>query len=303
MRLAIIINPTSGRSGNRDSAELLRVEHARRLIDRPRVEADIVLTTSRGHGAELARSYVSRNFDVVMAWGGDGTVNEIAGPLIGTQTALGIIPFGSGDGLARSLGLYTNASSAFAAAVTGPVADIDVGYLGDRHFLNVAGIGFDAAIATSFNKSIQRGAAGYVARILGMVWSYRPARYRLVLDGQSREGGFFLVAFANGREYGNHLVLAPNADPSDGWLDVALVDDGSPLRQLWRARRLCVTPGRPAEGLTRTRIRAASVYGNPLVCHVDGESFETAGKLDVRIAPGALRVRGIAAGMAERMRR
>jgi diacylglycerol kinase (ATP) len=293
MRLAIIINPISGWSGSRESAGRLRLAHARRLIDRPRVDADIVLTAAQGHGAELARGYVAKNFDVVMAWGGDGTVNEIAGPLIGTQTALGIIPSGSGNGLARSLGLRTDTAAAFAAAVAGPTGHIDVGYMGERHFLNVAGIGFDAAIASSFNTGAKRGALGYVTRILRMVWSYRPDHYEITLDGQTRDSTMFLVAFANGREYGNHLVLAPDANPHDGWLDAVLVDDGPPLRQLWRARRLSVMPRRPAEGLSRRRIRTASVRGHRLTCHVDGESFEAAGALHVKLAPGALLVRGI----------
>jgi diacylglycerol kinase (ATP) len=294
MRLAVIINPIAGRTGRRADGGAVRMEHARLLVDRPDIEAELVLTTASGHGAELARAFVARDFDVIVAWGGDGTVNEIAGPLIATRTALGIVPSGSGDGLARSLGLHADAAGAFAAAMAGTVGAIDVGYLGDRHFLNVGGIGFDAAIADSFNRGARRGGLGYVGRVLQMVWWYAPERYRVIFfDGQIRDAPAFLLVFANGREYGNRMVIAPDADPTDGWLDMAVADDGAPLYQLWRARRLFFRQRQPVRGLTRTRVRTATVEGARLLCHVDGESFQTSGALQVRITPQALRVRGL----------
>src|SRR4029453_7256172 len=124
-----------------------------------------------------------------------------------------------------------DAAGAFAAAMSGTVGGIDVGYLGDRHFLNVGGIGFDAAIADSFNRSARRGGLGYVGRVLQMVWSYTPERYRVILEGQIRDATAFLLVFANGREYGNNMVIAPDADPTDGWLDMAVADDAAPLPQ------------------------------------------------------------------------
>lgn len=303
MRLAVIINPISGRTRGRADQGAVRMEHARLLLGRRDIEAELVLTTARGHGAELARAFVARDFDVVMAWGGDGTVNEIAGPLIATRTTLGIVPFGSGDGLARSLGLRADPAGAFAAALAGPVAEIDVGYLGDRHFLNIGGIGFDAAIADSFNRSGRRGGLEYVRRVLQMVWSYKPERYRVSLDGETRDATAFLLAFANGREYGNHMVIAPDADPVDGWLDMAVVDGAAPLHQLLRARRLFFRPRQPVSGLTRTRVRSATVEGARLLCHVDGEAFQTSGALRVTIIPRALRVRGLSPAKSPRTTR
>jgi diacylglycerol kinase (ATP) len=102
-----------------------------------------------------------------------------------------------------------------------------------------------------------------------------------------------VAAFANAKQYGNGLVLSPDADPTDGWLDSVVVDDGPAWRQIWRVRRLAIGKRRPTRGLHRRRVRAASVSGDPLVCHVDGETFETSGTLDVSIRPGALRVAGI----------
>ena len=295
MKLAIIINPISGRRGHLADAGASRYAHAQRLIALPDVEADVVLTTAKGHGAALAQSYVSQGYDVIVAWGGDGTVNEIAGPLIGTPTALGVVPSGSGDGLARGLGLPSDPDRALRAALRAPSAAdaIDVGYLGDRHFLNIAGIGFDAAMATVFNQSRRRGGMGYVKNGLRRVWSYESLGYALRLDDEVRDGRHFLVAFANGREYGNGIILAPNADPRDGWLDVVTVDAGPAWRQLWRSRRLAIGRDRSAEGVHRARVRSATVSGERLHCHVDGETFEASGSLDVRIRPRALRVCGL----------
>lgn len=293
MRIGIVINPISGSTGHLAETVTQRMAHARRLIDRPNLEAEIVTTMGRGHAVELSRQFVERGFDVVMAWGGDGTVNEVAGPLIGSRTALGVIPSGSGDGLARSLGLERKPDVAFADALSGQVRAVDVGYLGDRHFLNVAGVGFDAAVADHFNRGRRRGALGYLIRVPTMLWGYTPKAYEVQFDGRDASGVHLLVAFANGREYGNHMMLAPHANPHDGWLDAVIVSGGSPWRQLWRARRLAFSPDRPAAGISRTRVKTAVVAGAALMCQVDGETFEASGRVDVRIAPAALRVCGL----------
>jgi len=293
MRLAVIVNPVSGRAGSRRASAGERQQLAARVLRDVGVEAEVVLTRARGHGAELARAFVDRAFDRVIAWGGDGTVNEIAGPLIGSHTALGIVPSGSGDGLAHGLGLDTRPDQALAAALRQPVTPIDAGWLGARHFLNVCGIGFDAAVAQGFNTRETRGALGYVKGLLSGIWRYRPESYQIDAGGTRFEGPRFLVAFSNGCEYGNRLVLTADAHPADGWLDAVIVDAGTPIRQLWRARRLAVGVRRPAAGIHRLRVQQARISGERLVCHVDGETFETRGSIDVRIQPKAIGIAGV----------
>lgn len=308
MTAAIIVNPVSGRDGSRagtvrDAHGVLSVskdagERRRALAARAAasagVAAEIVLTERPGHATALARAFAGRGTDVVVAWGGDGTANEVAGALIGTRTAMGVVPDGSGNGLARGLGLPLDAERALGQALGGATSRIDVGYLGARHFLNIAGIGFDATVSAAIDRRPVRGALAYFVLGARLVWSYRPASYRVELPGGVREGPHFLVAFANGREYGNAATLAPDADPADGWLDVVAVTGGSAYQQIWRARRLVMGHRRPAHGVFRGRAQAARVSGKTLVCHVDGEAFETSGSLDVRIEPGALLVRGSA---------
>lgn len=265
---------------------------ARQLVSTSGADAEIVLTTARGDATRFAQTFVSRNFDRIIGWGGDGTMNEIAGPLCGSRTALGIVPSGSGDGLARSLRLPREPERALKIALERPAAAVDVGFLGDRHFLNVGGIGFDAAVARDFNSGLRRGGLRYVVGSLSRVWSYRSEPYEIALGQETLSGEQFLVAFANGREYGNGIVLAVDADPRDGWLDVVVMSGGTVARQLWRARRAVIGRRKPVDGVYRTRVTAASVSGAHLLAHVDGETFETSGTLNVRLEPGAIRIAG-----------
>jgi diacylglycerol kinase (ATP) len=267
---------------------------ARRFADRRRtIDLETVVTTAPGHAIELARGFVARRFDVVIAWGGDGTANEVAGPLIGTTTALGIVAEGSGDGFARGLGLPREADAALTAATDRPGVPVDVGHFGNRHFLNVAGVGFDGEVAHAFHaEGTRRGGLSYVRHGLQLAWSYRGQPYSLTLDGRHSDETLYLLAFANGREYGNGAILAPDADVSDGWLNVILLEKGPLWRQLWRARRIKFAVHRPAQGIRRFRVQSARVEARHLRCQVDGEPFDAAGAVDVRIAPGALRVAG-----------
>jgi diacylglycerol kinase (ATP) len=293
MPIGIIINPISGAGGRHADAareRRARAEHGALALG---ADVEIAMTSARGHAAELAAGFAARGMDVV-AWGGDGTVNEAAGPLIGGPQAIGIVPSGSGDGLARGLGLSLDPSEALVFALGEHARAIDVGIIANRHFLNIAGIGFDAAIATRFNQQGQRGLMGYMRAGLPLIWSYRAPRYRFSLDdGPSVDGARLLIGFANAPTYGNGLVLDADADACDGWLDVVVADAGPWWRQLWRARRLSIGLRKPAEGVHRARARTARVSGERLVCHVDGETFETSGEIEVRIRPGALRVKGL----------
>ena len=288
MSVGVIVNPVSGRRGRRGGEA--RVALARRILDACRIDAEVVATRAPGHGAELAAGLLAAGADLIVAWGGDGTINEVAGPLIGSRAALGIVPSGSGDGLALGLGLPIDPARALEVAVSGRARPMDVGFLGSRHFLNVAGIGFDAHVARAFNGAGKRGALNYVRHSLSLVWGYRSPAYEIDLDGHALSGPRFLIGFANAREYGNRLVLDQHADPFDGWLNAVVVDAGPPAIQIWRARRLAIGTGQPAAGIVRKRVKQARIAGAQLMCHADGETFSTSGSIDVTIRAAALRV-------------
>lgn len=290
-RAGVIINPISGRGGHRPGEAERRRAFVARETTAAGCAADIRVTTAGGQAAELARACVEAGCDVVIAMGGDGTVNEVAQALVGGVVPLGIVPCGSGDGLARGLGLPARRREALRVALGGETARIDVGYANDELFLNIAGIGFDAEVGHAFAGLSTRGALGYVTRTIRLVWTYQAVVYDADLDGRRRTGPKFLIGFANAPEYGNWAVLSPDADVRDGLLDAVLFDAGSPLGQMWRARRLFWNRRAPARGLERLRVRTAEVTGGRLVYHLDGEPRETSGPLRVRVAPRALPVR------------
>lgn len=296
MRVGVIINPVSGTHGRRTRSGDQRVALAQRFAaERASIVVETAVTTRAGHAVELSREFAARAFDVVVSWGGDGTANEVAGPLIGTPTALGVVAEGSGNGFARGLGLPLDAEAALAAAVDRPAVAIDIGYLDGRHFLNIGSIGFDAEVALAFSADGggRRGALRYVVHGLREAFAYRARPYVLTLDGRRSEEQLFLLAFANGREYGNGAILAADADARDGWLNAVLLEDGPLWQQFWRARRMTVGVDRPARGIRRARVRTARVEAPLLRCQVDGEPFEATGSVDVRVAPGALRMAGL----------
>lgn len=257
------------------------------------IDTEVVATTGPGHAAELAAEYVANGYDRIAIWGGDGTINEAAGPIVGSNTALGIIRGGSGDGLSRSLRLPADPFDAVRTALCAEARPVDVGLLGGRHFLNIAGIGFDAEVARRFHRRTRRGIHGYVEEAIGTLFSYRCASYAVSAAGRTFTGPRFVVAFGNGREYGNGFVLTPEARCDDGWLDMVVVEAGSVLGTLWKARRLAFRRMAPAAGVWRGLVKEAVVRGDRLVAHVDGEPFEATGKLEIRIRPGAIRVAGV----------
>lgn len=290
-RIAIIINPISGRTGSRPGETACRGRLAEETAAALGAVVDVHLTNAPGHATALARTAVAGGANIVVAMGGDGTVNEVARALIGTSVALGIVPCGSGDGLARGLGLPTDRRTALETALMGDTRRIDVGYANNQPFLNVAGVGFDAEVGRLFATRAKRGAIGYILMSAQHVWTYVSANYDVQFDEVRRTGPMFLVGFANSAEYGNGAILAPGADVQDGVLDVLIVKAGSAFGQMWRARRLYWRPGAPAAGMERLRTRTARISGDRLMYHLDGEPFETAGSIEIRVERQALAVK------------
>ena len=174
--ILFIVNPISG-SGHKESA-LKAIE---RYLDRDRFNSEICYTEYAGHGAEIAREAASRGIDIVVAVGGDGTVNEIAGSLVGTETALAIIPCGSGNGLARHLQIPMNPVSAVKFINTGTIARLDHGTINGRPFFCTCGVGFDAFISMKFAEAGRRGPATYVEKTLVDGLRYKTETYRITI--------------------------------------------------------------------------------------------------------------------------
>jgi YegS/Rv2252/BmrU family lipid kinase len=290
MNAAIIINPIAG-TGPTDAGA--RVDLARRALADARLEGEVVVTERHGHGRVVAADLARRGFDPVVAWGGDGTINEVGSALVGTAAALGIVPYGSGNGLSRELGLSRRPAEALRAALTGRPRPFDVGELAGRHFLNIGGVSFDAEVARRYNERPpgRRGIWPYVSVTLGALRGYVPDDYRVLLDGVPHDGRYFLAVFANSPQFGSRVRIAPGARPDDGWLDAVLVDHRSMLGQIWRAR-YALTDVRRAPGLVCRPFREATIEGTSrLRCQVDGEVFTAGERVEVKVHPGAIRLR------------
>jgi diacylglycerol kinase family enzyme len=262
----VIINPMSG--PGRGSAETRgrdRLARAQQVLRDAGTPYRIELTSGPGHGEALAREALAARASLVCAWGGDGTANEIASVLAFSSVPLGLVPNGSGNGLARELGVSLKPSAALRQALTGTDRLLDVGEIGGRLFFNVAGIGFDAHVARLFNQSgRRRGFLAYIKTSMVELFRYDAQRYlitlppcavspgRLPLDalpsdtrpsgtrpsGEVLQRDALMVVIANTAQYGNGARIAPQAKPDDGRLDLVVVTAQSALASMWQSRRM-----------------------------------------------------------------
>jgi len=287
------VNPLSGAGATPGVAER-RVALLTARFAVANVAGAVHLTLRPGHAGELAHAAVAAGVGTVIAWGGDGTINEVGTALAGTRTVLGIVPAGSGNGFASEIGVPTLPQAAIDVALHGRDRPIDAGEMDGRLFFNIAGIGFDAVIAEQFNlQSLgRRGMGPYVRIGLRETFRYRAVRYRIVLDEEELVTSALLIAFANGREYGNRILLAPHARMDDGKLEAMVVEDRPPLARLWSGRHLALGTVDKAPRVIARSIRSARVEADgDLLYHLDGEIGRARGSVSVRIREKLLTVR------------
>jgi diacylglycerol kinase family enzyme len=232
----------------------------------------------------------------VIAVGGDGTVNEVAQGLLGSRAALGVVPVGSGNGLARALRLPLRPAGALAALEAGVRRPIDGGRLNGGLFINVAGTGFDAAVGAAFDRAGQdgsrRGFVGYVRLSLAEIRRFRPPRLVLEANGERRELRPLIVTFANGPQYGAGAVINPGGKLDDGRLEAVFFEyEGSIARVLLAAPRLFVGGlDRVAEYGRVSGTRITVTADSPLEVHRDGDPVEPSDRIEVELVPRALDV-------------
>ena len=218
-KIVFIINPISG-TGSKDAIPGLIGER----IDTERYAYEIVYTEYAGHASEITKDCVARGIDIVVAVGGDGTVNEVARALVGSATALAIIPCGSGNGLARHLMLPTTVERTLDIINEGVIHDLDYGVINGHPFFCTCGMGFDAFISKKFAEAGKRGKLTYLENVLKEGMRYEPETYSISLDGgEPMEYEAFLISIANASQYGNDAYIAPQASMADGLLDIVIM--------------------------------------------------------------------------------
>lgn len=294
MKATVVINPIAGpgRSRTLDACSAL----AQTSLGRAGYNVDVCITTGPDDAQRFATAAVNAGHELVVAWGGDGTVNGVGAALAGTPVAMAIIPGGSGNGLARDLGVPLDAPSAFEVAGRGTTRSIDAGELNGSLFFNVAGIGLDARIADRMAlPGARRGLLGYVVATLSELPNYRPRDYAIAFplgEAAPISSPALFVALANSRQYGNGAQIAPKALLDDGKLDIVVV---RPLSFMGVASRIPAffdgTLKADEDVLMRTVAEAAISSDEDLWFHVDGEPRRGSTTVVLRTRPRTLVVR------------
>ncbi|MCQ2347601.1 MAG: YegS/Rv2252/BmrU family lipid kinase [Paludibacteraceae bacterium] len=284
--IAFIINPISGGVNKRKLPKQIEKE-----LDHSRWMENIVFTDYAGHATELARQYATMGFDAVVAVGGDGTVNEVVCGLRDTNTALGVIPTGSGNGFARHIGMSLRFSRAMEQINNGEIIKADYGLVNDYPFVCTCGIGFDALIADHFANAGSRGMKTYMQNILRDLFSYQPETYIIKGDGVELSPQAFLVTFANANQWGNDAFIAPKASIQDGKMDIAVLSKFPLIAAPSLAFNLFTKRIDTDKFMNTIQTKDVTVIREkegPM--HVDGEPKQMPKELHIRIVEDGLRV-------------
>jgi diacylglycerol kinase (ATP) len=284
-KLRYIINPKSGVKRNLDLAAM-----ANEMTDKLQYDFEVVLTKAAKHATELAKESAGIA-DVVVAVGGDGSVNEVAKGLIGSKTALGIIPMGSGNGMARHLTIPVITKDAFHLINNGRIDTIDTMEVNNEFAIGTIGIGFDAHVAHLFASSPKRGYGTYVKLVLSEFYKYKPVTYNITVDSETFDSECFLLTFANSSQFGNNAVIAPHADVQDGIIDVSMMKKFPFFlapHLIWRLMNNSIHKSR---FFTMKQGRSIRVRNQRILQgHIDGEPVTFSGDINVKINPMSLNV-------------
>lgn len=286
-KILFLINPISG---TRQKNQLPRMIDE--LTDKKIFDVEVIITKYKGEATEIVRRKLIDNYRYFVAVGGDGTVNEIAKALINTQGILGIIPVGSGNGLARHLQIPLQPEQAIKLINRQSYQAIDCGLINDIPFFCTCGVGFDALIGEKFAQCKGRGLSNYVKTTILEYFNYKPELYQITIDDErtiSRPA--FLITFANGSQYGNNAYIAPKADIRDGKLDICIL---SPFR-LYKAPGIGIRLF--AKNIHRSSLmyteRASKIVlqrSSEGVVHFDGEPCRMGEKLEISVINKGLNV-------------
>ena len=284
--IVFIVNPKSGVERQKEISRAVTAH-----LDPKLYTHEILNTQYAKHGTELARAAAAKGAYAVVAVGGDGSVNDIAHGLVGTSTILGIIPKGSGNGMARTMGIPLDVAAAVQLINRGKVGTIDVGYANEQLFVSNAGVAFDALISKKFAKSKKRGLMVYSWLVTKYLWLYKTWNFDITIDGKKLQENAFMVNVANGTQFGYNFRIAPMARYDDGILDIIII------------RKFPKILG----GLIAFRAMTGTIASSPYVQHhtgkeitishpslslmqTDGDAHHCSNSITFRVVPGAQRV-------------
>lgn len=277
--ILFIINPKSGT----DRKIYIR-QSIGRNIDTNKYTYQVRYTEYAGHAEVIAREAAEAGIDIAVAVGGDGTVNEVARALIHTNTALGIIPCGSGNGLARHLQLPMDPEGAISMINAGNIKDLDYGTMNGLPFFCTCGMGFDAFVSMKFANSGKRGLISYIENTLRETLTYKPDTYTLRFDDQQVQQRAFVIACANASQYGNNAFIAPSASMSDGLMDITVLEPFTAIEAPQLALQLfngTLGTNSRVKTFKAKKVSITRMGDDPV--HVDGDPLNTGKSIEVEI--------------------
>lgn len=284
MQYLFLLNPIAGVGERRSFIQL--IEDA---CNKKGVGCTILFTRSPGDARKIILKRIEK-FDVFVAVGGDGTMNEVGSALAGTGAVMGLIPAGSGNALGRELGISMKPGEAVNQLLNGHVVKIDTGIANGRRFMNVCGLGFDDHIARCFAKSVKRGPLRYIKWVIGEFFSYNSEDYQVECEGTVTSHKAFVLTLANTSQYGNNAYIAPGASITDGWLDLCILKPFGFFSALLLGLRVFGKTLDRSNLYFTLRTRSVVINGKNLNFHVDGESVSNNEPLVITIDPLSLSI-------------
>ena len=285
LKLLLIINPVSG------TRERMEIPDLALALNDHGFDVKIEYTLFPGHARELAQTALVNNADIIVVAGGDGTINETAAVLINSNIKLGIIPTGSGNGLARHLGIPLNVKKAILVIRKMKTLNIDAGTVNDRPFFCTAGMGFDAYIGNEFMNGKSRGLYGYANHVLREYFRYKSSSYSVGINGSVINHKAFIITIANAGQYGNNAFIAPEADITDGYLNLCVVRNFPKLKGLGMSLKLFAKTISKSPYYSDEKVQKVIIGSTEKgFYHLDGEIFPFETNLEVGILPQCLEV-------------
>jgi diacylglycerol kinase (ATP) len=286
INVAFIINPISGTNKKTDLPNLIQS-----IINPEKFKVEIAYTLHKGHATKLAQEYVKREFDQVIAIGGDGTVNEVAKALIHSETALGIIPTGSGNGLARHLEIPMNVRKAIEQLNFSESIWMDYGLVNNHPFFCTCGTGFDAYVSTEFAKGKNRGVMSYLEKVVTGYFSYKSEKYHLIGENIDIEGKAFVITFANASQWGNNAYIAPQASVQDGMIDISIMSNFPMIAIPSIALQLFTKRLDKDWFVSTVRAKEVTLMRNASgPFHYDGEPYKEGKEIKIKMVENGLKV-------------
>ena len=283
--IVFIINPISGTHSKDEIPAIIE-----KRLDKEKFDYELCFTEYAGHAAEIAGGCAGKK-DAVVAVGGDGTVNEVARSLVHTSTALGIIPCGSGNGLARHLCLPMETKKAIDIINACKIEEFDYGVINGLPFFCTCGMGFDAFISLKFAEAGKRGPITYVENVLKEGLKYKPETYEVEDETGARKYKAFLIACANASQYGNNAYIAPGATMKDGEMDVIIMEPFNALDAPQIAADLFMKTLGNNSKIKTFRAKQIHIHRKqPGAIHFDGDPLMTDADINVHIEHNGIRI-------------